>query len=63
VLTTWLMYQKSAQFDGVRSGFPIEWGTILALAGATLVASIVATLAPARRAAQVRLAVAVRVAN
>jgi putative ABC transport system permease protein len=63
VLTTWLMYQKSAQFDGVRSGFPIEWGTILALVGATLVASIVATLAPARRAAQVRPAVAVRVAN
>ena len=64
VLTTWLMYQKSAAaFDGVRSGFPIEWLTIAALAVATVAASLLATTAPARRAAQVRPATAVRVAD
>jgi putative ABC transport system permease protein len=63
VVTTWLMYQKSAAFDGVRSGFPIEWLTIAALAAATLIASVLATLAPARRAAKVLPALAVRVAD
>jgi putative ABC transport system permease protein len=45
VLTTWLMYQKSAAFDGVRNGFPIVWGTIGLLAAATFVASLLATSA------------------
>lgn len=63
VLTTWLMYQKSAAFDGVRSGLPIEWVTPAVLGAATLAASVLATLGPARRAAQVRPAVAVRVAD
>jgi putative ABC transport system permease protein len=63
VLTTWLMYQKSAAFDGIRTGFPVVWGTIALLAGATFVASLVATVGPARRAAQIKPAIAVRVAD
>jgi putative ABC transport system permease protein len=63
VLTTWLMYQKSAAFDGIRAGFPIVWGTIGILAIATFVASLAATIGPARRAAQIKPAVAVRVAD
>jgi putative ABC transport system permease protein len=63
VLTTWLMYQKSAAFDGVRAGFPIVWGSIGILAGATLVASLLATIGPARRAAHVKPAIAVRVSD
>jgi putative ABC transport system permease protein len=63
VLTTWLMYQKSAAFDGVRAGFPIVWGTIGLLAVATFVASLLATVGPARRAAQVKPALAVRVSD
>jgi putative ABC transport system permease protein len=63
VLTTWLMYQKSAMFEGVRIGFPIEWVTIVVLAAATVVASLGATLAPARNAAKIRPAIAVRVAD
>jgi len=63
VLTTWLMYQKSAAFDGIRAGFPIVWGTIGILAAATFVASLAATIGPARRAAQIKPAVAVRVAD
>jgi len=63
VLTTWLMYQKSAAFDGIRNGFPIAWTTIGLLAVATFIASLLATVGPARRAAQIKPAVAVRVAD
>jgi putative ABC transport system permease protein len=63
VLTTWLMYQKSAMFDGVHVGFPLEWATIGTLAAATFVASLLATYAPARNAARIRPALAVRVAD
>jgi putative ABC transport system permease protein len=63
VLTTWLMYQKSATFDGVRTGFPIEWITIGALLAATLALSLIATVVPARRAAAILPALAVRVAD
>jgi len=63
VLTTWLMYQKSAMFENVRGAFPIEWSTIGALAAATMVASLAATLAPARSASRIRPAIAVRVAD
>jgi putative ABC transport system permease protein len=61
VLTTWLMYQKSAAFDGVRAGFTVEWATIAVLCLATFLASLIATLGPARRAAAVLPALAVRV--
>ena len=63
VLTTWLMYQRSAAFDGIRAGFPIVWGTIALLASATFVASLLATIGPARRAAGIKPAIAVRVAE
>jgi putative ABC transport system permease protein len=63
VVTTWLMYLKSATFDGLDGGFPIEWATILVLGVATFVASLVATIGPARRAARIQPAVAVRVAD
>jgi putative ABC transport system permease protein len=63
VVTTWLMYQKSAAFDGVRTGYPIEWLTIGSLAFITLLASVIATIGPARRAAKVLPALAVRVDN
>ena len=61
VLTTWLMYSNSAAFEGLEGGFPVEWTSILALAAATFVASLLATIGPARRAAAIRPALAVRV--
>ncbi len=63
VTTTWLMFQKSATFQGVRVEFPIEWATILVLAVATLLASLAVTVTPARRAAHIQPAIAVRVAD
>ncbi|MFG3490576.1 ABC transporter permease [Streptomyces sp. NPDC047972] len=61
VLTTWLMYSNSAAFEGLEGGFPVEWASICGLAAATFAASILATIGPARRAAAIRPALAVRV--
>ncbi|WP_031003465.1 ABC transporter permease [Streptomyces sp. NRRL F-5727] len=63
VLTTWLMYRNSAAFAGLDGGFPVEWGSIGVLAAATFGASLLATLGPARRAAAIRPARAVRVSD
>ncbi|MFF1511258.1 ABC transporter permease [Streptomyces sp. NPDC058326] len=63
VLTTWLMYANSAAFTGLEGGFPIEWTSIGGLAAATFAASLLATVGPARRAASIRPARAVRVAD
>jgi putative ABC transport system permease protein len=60
VLTTWLMYQKSAVFDGIREGFPILWGTVTWMASAAVLGSLLATWSPARHAARVLPAVATR---
>jgi putative ABC transport system permease protein len=63
ILTTWLMYEKSAMFTGIRTGFPIMWGTASVLAAITLVASLLATYGPARRAAHILPALATRVSE
>ncbi|MFD9244938.1 ABC transporter permease [Streptomyces sp. NPDC059556] len=61
VLTTWLMYANSAAFEGLEGGFPVEWTSICVLAAATFAASLLATIGPARRAAAIHPALAVRV--
>ncbi|WP_031002312.1 FtsX-like permease family protein [Streptomyces sp. NRRL F-5727] len=63
VLTTWLMYANSAAFTGLEGGFPVEWASIVGLATATFAASLLATTGPAHRAAAIRPARAVRVAD
>jgi putative ABC transport system permease protein len=63
VTTTWLFYQNSAAFAGLDASFPIAWGAIGITVGATLVASLLVTLAPARRAAQIHPALALRIAD
>ncbi|MEU3447539.1 FtsX-like permease family protein [Streptomyces thermolilacinus] len=63
VLTTWLMYRNSAAFEGLEGGFPIEWTSIGVLAAATFAAFLLATIGPARRAAAIRPALAVRVSE
>ncbi|MFB9607234.1 hypothetical protein ACFFTQ_30205 [Streptomyces roseofulvus] len=61
VLTTWLMNRNSAAFESLEGGFPVERASVGGLAAATFVASLLATIGPARRAAAIRPALAVRV--
>ena len=63
VLTTWLMYQKSAMFADLQTGFPVLWGTVGVLGLITVVMSLLATAAPARRAAHILPALATRVSD
>jgi len=63
VLTTYLLYRNSPAFGSIDAAFPVAWGQIAITVGVTLVASLGATLVPARRAAAIRPAVAVRAAE
>ncbi len=63
VLTTWLLYQNSPAFGSTDVPFPIAWEQIGLTVGATLIASLAATVLPARRAAAIKPALAVRVAD
>jgi putative ABC transport system permease protein len=63
VLTTWLLYQNSPAFGTLTVAFPIAWGQIALTVGAALLASLAATVLPARRAAGIKPALAVRVAE
>ena len=63
LLTAWLLYRNSSAFSGLEGGFAIDWTTISILVAGTFAASLLVTLAPARRAARIRPAIAVRVDN
>lgn len=63
VATTWLLYRNSAAFATFDAPYPIAWTQIAVLIGVTLLASLLATIGPARRAAAIRPAIAVRVAD
>jgi putative ABC transport system permease protein len=63
VLTTWLLYRNSPAFAGLDVAFPVAWTEILFTVGLAFGASLLATLVPARRAAMVKPALAVRTAD
>jgi len=63
VITTYLLYRNSAAFQGLHGAYPIAWRDVTVILGATFVASIIATLGPARKASKIKPAVAVRVAD
>jgi putative ABC transport system permease protein len=63
VVTTWLMYQKSAMFADLQTGFPVLWGTVSVLGLVTIVMSLLATAGPARRASHILPALATRVSD
>jgi putative ABC transport system permease protein len=63
VLTTWLLFQNSAAFATLDTSFPIAWVPITVTVLFTLLASLLVTARPAHRAAQVKPAVALRVAD
>jgi putative ABC transport system permease protein len=63
VLTSWLLFTNSSAFEGLQGGFVIDWRTICLLAVSTFLASLLVTAGPARRAARILPALAVRVDN
>lgn len=63
VVTTYLLYVNSTMFGGLSGGFPIAWGGIALIVGVTFAASMLATLAPANRAARIRPALALRISD
>jgi putative ABC transport system permease protein len=63
LLTSWLLVRNSSAFEGLQSGFVIDWLTIVLLVACTFAASLLVTAGPARRAARILPALAVRVDN
>jgi putative ABC transport system permease protein len=63
VLLTWLLYQNSPTFGDLNAAYPIAWRAIAVIVIVTLLASLLVTLAPARRAAHIKPAVALRIAD
>jgi len=63
ILTSYLLFQNDPNFSGTGIGFPVPWLAIAILVGTAGVASLLATYWPARRAARIRPAVALRIAD
>ncbi len=63
VVTTYLLYKNSAAFQGLHGSYPIAWRDVTVILTGTFVASMLATLGPAKRASKILPAVAVRVAD
>ena len=63
VVTTYLLYRNSAAFQGLHGPYPVAWRDLIVILVATFGASVLATLGPAKRASQIKPAVAVRVAD
>jgi putative ABC transport system permease protein len=61
IVTSYLLFSNYATFKGTGIGFPVPWGTIGAVVVSAALASILVTLWPARRAAAIRPAVALRI--
>jgi putative ABC transport system permease protein len=60
IVTSYLLFANYASFKGSGIGFPVPWAAISLVVMAAALASVVITLWPARRAAAIRPAVALR---
>jgi putative ABC transport system permease protein len=63
IVTTYLLFKNYELFRSAGGGFSIPWLSITILVIAAIVASVFATLWPARRASRIRPAVALRIAE
>jgi putative ABC transport system permease protein len=61
IVTSFLLFNNYSSFKGSGIGFPVPWMTIGLVVAAAAIASVLVTLWPARRAAGIRPAVALRV--
>ena len=63
IVTSYLLFKNDEELNAAGVGFPIPWASIAVLVAAAAVASILATVWPARQASKIRPAVALRIAD
>ena len=63
VVTSWLLFSNSPAFGSLTGPFPIAWPEIAGIVAVTFAASVLATLAPANRAARIKPARALRISD
>jgi putative ABC transport system permease protein len=63
IITSYLLFKNDDELNASGVGFPIPWASIAVLVAAAAVASVLATVWPARQASKIRPAVALRIAD
>jgi putative ABC transport system permease protein len=63
IVTSYLLFKNDEELNASGVGFPIPWASIAVLVAAAALASILATVWPARQASKIRPAVALRIAD
>jgi putative ABC transport system permease protein len=63
IVTAYLLFRNDDELQAAGGGFLVPWLAIAVLVGATAAASLAATAWPARKAARIRPAVALRIAE
>jgi putative ABC transport system permease protein len=63
IVTAYLLFRNDDELQAMGSSFPVPWPAIAVLVAATAVASLAATAWPARQAARIHPAVALRIAD
>jgi putative ABC transport system permease protein len=63
IVTSYLLFKNDQELNASGVGFPIPWASITVLVAAAALASVLATVWPARQASKIRPAVALRIAN
>jgi len=63
IVTSYLLFKNDDELNASGVGFPIPWASIAVLVVAAAMASVLATVWPARQASKIRPAVALRIAD
>jgi putative ABC transport system permease protein len=63
IITSYLLFKNDDELNASGVGFPIPWASIAVLVAAAALASVLATVWPARQASKIRPAVALRIAD
>jgi putative ABC transport system permease protein len=63
IVTSYLLFKNDEELNAAGVGFPIPWASIAVLVAAAALASVLATVWPARQASKIRPAVALRIAD
>jgi putative ABC transport system permease protein len=63
IVTSYLLFKNDEELNASGVGFPIPWASVVVLVAAAALASILATVWPARQASKIRPAVALRIAD